>query len=89
MEVTRRLRTERLTRHGLALTRLKPSPHVGRKTYTTLKVYQGVSKSLVVLATGYQTEAQFNAYLGINEKELLASYRQAARRLPGGGATSP
>jgi hypothetical protein len=64
------------------LERLKLGLHVGRKTYATLKVYQGVPKALVMLATGHQTEAQFNEYLGINEEELLASHEQTARRLP-------
>jgi integrase len=63
------------------LTRLKLGMHVGRKTYATLKVYQGVPKSLVMLATGHQTEVQFNVYLGIDEQELVASHRQTARRL--------
>jgi hypothetical protein len=40
-----------------------------------------------MLATGHQTEAQFNVYLGINEQELLASHRQTARRLPSSGTT--
>jgi len=39
------------------LTRLKLGMHVGRKTYATLKVYQGIPKALVMLATGHQTEA--------------------------------
>jgi integrase len=64
------------------ITRLKLGMHVGRKTYATLKVYQGIPKSLVMLATGHQTEKQFNEYLGINEEELIASHRQTARRLP-------
>jgi integrase len=64
------------------ITRLKLGLHVGRKTYATLKVYQGIPKALVMLATGHQTEAQFNEYLGINEEELIASHRQTARRLP-------
>jgi hypothetical protein len=64
------------------ITRLKLGMHVGRKTYATLKVYQGIPKSLVMLATGHQTEKQFNEYLGINEEELVASHRQTARLLP-------
>ena len=68
--------------HLAQLTRLKLGMHIGRKTYATLKVYQGVPKALVMLATGHQTEAQFNEYLGINEEELLASHEQTARRLP-------
>jgi integrase len=57
------------------LTRLKLGMHVGRKTYATLKIYQGVPARLVMLATGHQTESQFNVYLGINRQELLDSYR--------------
>jgi hypothetical protein len=64
------------------LTRFKLGLHVGRKTYATLKVYQGIPKSLGLVATGRQTETQFNVYLGINEQELLASHRQTARCLP-------
>jgi hypothetical protein len=45
--------------------------HVGRKTYATLKVYQGVPKLLVMLATGHQTKAQFNVHLSIDEQELF------------------
>ncbi|GAB3639349.1 hypothetical protein GCM10027422_49400 [Hymenobacter arcticus] len=68
--------------HLSGRTRLKLGMHTGRKTYATLKVYQGVPNSLVMLATGHQTESQFNVYLGINRQELLDSYRQTARRLP-------
>jgi integrase len=68
------------------VTRLKLGMHVGRKTYATLKVYEGVPKSLVMLATSHQTEAQFNVYLGIDEQELLDSHRKTARRLPGQAA---
>jgi integrase len=64
------------------ITRLKLGMHVGRKTYATLKIYQGVPARLVMLATGHQTEAQFNVYLGIDEQELLDSHRKTARRLP-------
>lgn len=64
------------------ITRLKLGLHVGRKTYATLKIYQGVPARLVMLATGHQTEAQFNVYLGIDEQELLSSHRKTARRLP-------
>ena len=66
--------------------RLKLGMHVGRKTYATLKVYQGVPKSLVMLTTGHQTEAQFNVYLGLDEQELLDSHHKTARRLPGQAA---
>ena len=64
------------------LTRLKLGMHVGRKTHATLKIYQGVPARLVMLATGHQTESQFNVYLGINRQELLDSYRQTAWRPP-------
>lgn len=63
------------------ITRMKLGMHVGRKTYATLKIYQGVPARLVMLATGHQTEAQFNVYLGIDEQELLDSHRKTARRI--------
>jgi hypothetical protein len=45
--------------------------HVGRKIYAALKVYQGVPKLLMMLATSHQTEAQFNVHLSIDEQELF------------------
>ncbi|WP_210516458.1 hypothetical protein [Hymenobacter terricola] len=54
--------------------------HLGRKTFATLKVAQGVPRSQVMMTTGHQTEASFNHYLGINEAELLDWYRRTARK---------
>jgi hypothetical protein len=34
-----------------------------------------------MMATGHQTEANFNRYLGIDEKELMESYRRTARKV--------
>ncbi len=76
--------------HVAALTRItrrKLGMHVGRKTYATLKIYQGVPARLVMLATGRQTEPQFNVCLGIDEQELLDSHRKTACRLPATEAT--
>jgi integrase len=55
--------------------------HLGRKTFATLKVAQGVPRAQVMMTTGHQTEASFNHYLGIDEHELLAWYRKTARRV--------
>jgi integrase len=63
------------------LTRLHLGMHVGRKTFATLKIYQGVPRSQVMMATGHQTEANFNRYLGIDEQELMESYRRTARKV--------
>jgi integrase len=63
------------------ITRLHLGMHVGRKTFATLKIYQGVPRSQVMMATGHQTEANFNRYLGIDEKELMESYRRTARKV--------
>ncbi|MVN77711.1 hypothetical protein GO988_15365 [Hymenobacter sp. HMF4947] len=63
----------------LGFTRLPLGMHIGRKTFATLKIYQGVPRSQVMMATGHQTEANFNRYLGINEHELVESYRRTAR----------
>ncbi|GAB3726200.1 hypothetical protein GCM10027594_07870 [Hymenobacter agri] len=54
--------------------------HLGRKTFATLKVAQGVPRSQVMMTTGHQTESSFNHYLGINEAELLDWYRRTARK---------
>lgn len=54
--------------------------HLGRKTFATLKIAQGVPRSQVMMTTGHQTESSFNHYLGINEAELLDWYRRTARK---------
>jgi integrase len=63
----------------VGITRLRVTTRVGRKTFATLKIYQGVPKTQVMLATGHKTETSFNRYLGIDEQELLAIYRRTAR----------
>ena len=55
--------------------------HVGRKIFATLKIYQGVPRSQVIITTGHQTKANFNRYLGIDEKELLEASRRTARKV--------
>ena len=61
--------------------RLKVTSRIGRKTFATLKIYQGVPKAQVMLATGHTTEKSFNRYLGIDEDELIDIYRRTARRV--------
>jgi hypothetical protein len=61
--------------------RLHLGMHVGRKTFATLKIYQGVPRSQVLMATGHQMEANFNCYLGIDEMELMKSYRRTTRKV--------
>jgi integrase len=61
--------------------------HMGRKTFATLKVAQGVPRSQVMMVTGHQTESSFNAYLGIEEGELLDWYRKTARTHKKGGTS--
>ncbi|MBO3270788.1 phage integrase SAM-like domain-containing protein [Hymenobacter defluvii] len=63
------------------LKRVKLTSRIGRKTFATLKIYQGVPKAQVMLATGHQTERSFNRYLGIDEQELIEAYRKTARRV--------
>lgn len=53
---------------------------IGRKTFATLKVYQGVPRSIVMQATGHKTENSFNRYLGVNEQELLSIFKQNASK---------
>lgn len=69
--------------HLAGITRIHLTPKVGRKTFATLKIYQGVPRAQVMLATGHKTEASFNRYLGIDEQELIHSFRKTARRVLG------
>jgi integrase len=63
------------------ITRLKLTTKIGRKTFVTLKLYQGVPARLVMQATGHQTEEAFNHYVGIDEIRLLEEFmRKSARR---------
>ena len=61
------------------LTRFKLTSKVGRKTFVTLKIAQGVPRAQVMQATGHRTESSFNRYLGVVEEELLESFRKTAR----------
>jgi hypothetical protein len=65
------------------LTRIPLTSKVGRKTFVTLKLAQGVPRTTVMQATGHKTEKSFNRYAGIDEQELVESYRKTARRVPG------
>ncbi|TGE26922.1 tyrosine-type recombinase/integrase [Hymenobacter metallicola] len=62
------------------LTRLPLTTKLGRKTFVTLKLYQGVPSRLVMQSTGHTTESSFNHYVGVDTMKLLQEY---ARRSPG------
>ena len=61
------------------LTRFKLTSKVGRKTFVTLKIAQGVPRAQVMQATGHRTESSFNRYLGVVEHELVETFRKTAR----------
>ncbi|MDB5270110.1 MAG: hypothetical protein JWP58_3150 [Hymenobacter sp.] len=65
--------------HLAGLTRFKLTSKIGRKTFVTLKIAQGVPRAQVMQATGHLTEASFNRYLGVMEDELVETYRKTAR----------
>ncbi|QNP51444.1 phage integrase SAM-like domain-containing protein [Hymenobacter qilianensis] len=60
-------------------TRFKLTSKVGRKTFVTLKISQGVPRAQVMQATGHRTESSFNRYLGVVELELIETFRKTAR----------
>ncbi|MGI4873416.1 MAG: phage integrase SAM-like domain-containing protein [Janthinobacterium lividum] len=71
----------RVVQRLVGLTRLKLTTKIGRKTFVTLKLYQGVPSRMIMQATGHQTEEAFNAYVGVDELELVQQFmRQSARR---------
>lgn len=63
------------------LTRIALTTKVGRKTFVTLKLGQGVPRTTVMQATGHTTEKSFNRYVGIDEQELVENYRRTARKV--------
>jgi hypothetical protein len=65
--------------HLAELTRFKLTSKVGRKTFVTLKIAQGVPRAQVMEATGHRTEASFNHYLGVVGQELVETFRKTAR----------
>jgi integrase len=65
----------------VGLTRLNLTTKIGRKTFVTLKLYQGVPARTIMQATGHQTEEAFNAYVGVDEQEIVQTFmRKSARR---------
>jgi integrase len=55
--------------------RLELTTKIGRKTFVTLKVYQGVQVRLIMTATGHKTEASFNRYAGIDTESLIQVFK--------------
>ena len=65
----------------VGFTRFNLTTKIGRKTFVTLKLYQGVPARLIMQATGHQTEEAFNAYVGVDELRLVEEFmRNATRR---------
>lgn len=63
----------------VGLTRLNLTTKLGRKTFVTLKLYQGVPTRSIMQATGHTTEVSFNRYVGVDTISLL---QQFMRRSP-------
>lgn len=71
----------RMVQQLAGITRLKLTTKIGRKTFVTLKLYQGVPARLIMQSTGHQTEEAFNHYVGIDEIRLLEEHmRKSTRR---------
>ena len=65
----------------VGLTRLNLTTKIGRKTFVTLKLYQGVPARTIMQATGHQTEEAFNAYVGVDELKIVEEFmRKSPRR---------
>lgn len=62
------------------ITRLKLTTKIGRKTFVTLKLYQGVPARLIMQATGHQTEEAFNHYVGVDELQLVQEFMRKSAR---------
>jgi hypothetical protein len=68
----------------VGLTRLNLTTKIGRKTFVTLKLYQGVPVRLIMQATAHRTEEPFKHYVGVDQlqlvEELCANQRAGGRR---------
>jgi len=64
----------------VGLTRLNLTTKIGRKTFVTLKLYQGVPARTIMQATGHQTEEAFNAYVGVDESEIVQNFMKKSPR---------
>lgn len=65
----------------VGITRLNLTTKIGRKTFVTRKLYQGVPQRLIMQATGHQTEEAFNHYVGVDELKLVEEFmRKSPRR---------
>lgn len=64
----------------VGLTRFNLTTKIGRKTFVTLKLYQGVPARAIMQATGHQTEEAFNAYVGVDELKLVESFMRKSQR---------
>jgi hypothetical protein len=65
----------------VGLTRLNLTTKIGRKTFVTLKLYQGVPARLIMQATAHRTEEPFNHYVGVDQLQLVEEFmRKSTRR---------
>lgn len=62
------------------ITRFNLTTKIGRKTFVTLKLYQGVPSRMIMQATGHQTEEAFNTYVGVDELELVQQFMKKSPR---------
>jgi len=63
--------------------RLNLTTKIGRKTFATLKLYQGVPTRIVMQATGHQTEKSFNRYIGVDTFKLIESFKRQSQAAGG------
>ena len=70
----------RVVQRLVGISRLKLTTKIGRKTFVTLKLYQGVPQRLIMQATGHQTEEAFNHYVGVDELRLVEEFMQKSAR---------
>lgn len=61
---------------GLLNLPIELTSKIGRKTFVSMKILQGVPTRLIMLSTGHQTEKAFNRYVGINNDQLVKAYKE-------------
>lgn len=71
----------RVVQRLVGITRLRLTTKIGRKTFVTLKLYQGAPARVIMQATGHKNEEAFNAYVGVDELKIVEEFmRKSPRR---------
>lgn len=62
----------------IGFNRFKVNTKTGRKTYATIKLLKGVPKAVIMKSTGHKSEKSFDAYVDIDQFDVLKENKDKA-----------